>query len=178
MEEIERFSCCLAKHQVRIIFAQSYQAIFPAGGLLPRLFALRRCRFPRLLPDLHERARPPRLHLNFGADRQLAALVEDLLGLRLRRRRRLLNLDGLLRHGHEALQAHHLSTGVPGYRDDFLLNFLQSVNPDLFLLPPHVDDDLGGLKVAEVGAVVDARVGRPLESVQRVGVDGERVGGS
>ena len=58
------------------------------------------------------------------------------------------------------------------------MNFLQSGNPDLFLLPPHVDDDLCRLEVAEVGAVVDARVGRPLEGVQRVGVDGERVGWS
>ena len=52
----------------------------------------------------------------------------------------------------------------------------QPANPNLFLLlPHHVDRDLRRLKVAQVGAVVDPRVGRPFEGVERVGVDGKGV---
>ena len=54
---------------------------------------------------------------------------------------------------------------------------LQPGNPDLFLLLPHVHDDFRRLKVSQLGAVVDPRVGCPLQGVQRVGVDGERIQG-
>ena len=85
----------------------SYQTIFPPGGLLSRLLAF----LLLLLLDLQEHTRPLRfgsftLLRSFRVDRQLSAFVEDPLRLCLGRRG--LHLHGLLRHVHEALQAHHL----------------------------------------------------------------------